>query len=269
VTFRCSSLRVARLASLNRWQAAGGHLAISALVGVAVLAAMVLVWYPPPYFEAAGGNDLVLLMLGVDVTLGPLLTFAVFNPTKGLGKLRFDLAVIGLCQVAALAYGVHVMFTARPAYLVYAVDRFDLVMANTLPDAEIAKAKPPYDRKPIGRPPTVGARLPDDPKLKEESLFLALGGVDLTQQPRFYVPYDAIAGDARERAQPIKALREINPQRRRTIDAAVRDSGRAEAGLAWLPARAPNRDFAVLVDASSGAIVDMVMADPWPPSRSP
>ena len=35
-----------------------------------------------PSFEAAGGNDLVLLMVGIDVALGPLLTFTVFNPGK-------------------------------------------------------------------------------------------------------------------------------------------------------------------------------------------
>jgi hypothetical protein len=251
------------LAGLNRWQASGSHLALSLIVGATVLAAMILVWYPPPYFEAAGGNDLVLLMVGVDVALGPLLTLAVFNPRKGMGKLRFDLAVIALFQLTALAYGVHVMFVARPAYLVFAVDRFDLVMANTLPDAELAKAPPPYDRRPLGKPPTVGARVPEDPKLKNESLDLALGGVDLTQQPRFYVRYDDIAKEAAARAQPLKALRGMNPNRQDRIDAAVRDSGRAEDELAFLAARAPNRDFAVIVDKSTGAIVDKLMLNPW------
>ena len=252
-----------KLASLNRWQAAGSHLVLSAIVGATVGAAMIFVWYPPPYFEAAGGNELVLLMLGVDVALGPLLTLAVFNPRKGMGKLRFDLAVIALFQVAALAYGVHVMFVARPSYLVFAVDRFDLVMANTLPDAELAKAPPPYNRRPIGKPPTVGAPVPDDPKLKEESLFLALGGVDLAQQPRFYVRYDEVAKEAAARAQPLKGLREVNPDQRDRIDAIVRDSGRAEGDLAFLAARAPNRDFVVIVDRSTGAIVDKVMLKPW------
>ena len=144
-----------KLASLNRWQAAGSHLALSAIIGATVLAAMIFVWYPPPYFEAAGGNDLVLLMLGVDVALGPLLTLAVFNPRKGMGKLRFDLAVIAFFQLAALAYGVHVMFIARPSYLVFAVDRFDLVMANTLPDAGaregVAAVRPAPDRQAADR----------------------------------------------------------------------------------------------------------------------
>ena len=252
-----------KLASLNRWQAAGGHLAISALIGAAVLAAMLLVWYPIPYFEAAGGNDLVLLMLGVDVTLGPLLTLAVFNPGKGMRQLRLDLAVIALFQLGALVYGVNVMFIARPAYLVFAVDRFDLVMANMLFDTELAKAKPPWNRRPVGKPPTVGARVPDDPKLKEESLFQALSGIDLTQQPRFFVRYDEIAMDAAARAKPIEALRRLNPGHPQQIDASVRDTGLPEAALGFLAAKGPNRDFVLIVDKANGAIVDKLMLKPW------
>lgn len=252
-----------RLSNLSRWQAGGGHLLISVAIGAAVLAAMILVWYPPPFFEATGGTGLVLLMIGVDVTLGPLLTTAVFNPAKGLGKLKFDLAVIGCCQIAALAYGIHVMYTARPAYLVFAVDRFDLVMANTIPPAELAKASPPWHRLPMGRPPTVGARIPDDPKLKDESLFLALGGVDLTQQPRFFVPYAEVARDAARKGRELAELKRGNPDRAEAIDAIVRASGRAESELRVLAARAPSRDFAVVVDAADGAIVDMTIARPW------
>ncbi len=252
-----------RLASLDRWQAGAGHLLVSAAIGAGVLASMILVWYPRPYFEAAGGNDLVLLMVGIDVALGPLLTFAVFNPAKGIGKLRFDLAVIGCCQVAALAYGVHVMFVARPAYLVFAVDRFDLVMANQLADAELAKAPPPWNARPRGRPPTVGARVPDDPALKEESLFIALGGADLPQQPRFYVPYAGVAPEAAARARPLPDLRRLNPDAAATIDRIVAASGRGEEALGFLPAAAPHRDFAVVVDRAGGAIVERVMLRPW------
>jgi len=252
-----------RLASLSRWQAGAGHLLLSVAIGAAVLAAMIFVWYPRPYFEAAGGNDLVLLMIGVDIALGPLLTLAVFNPGKGLRKLRFDLAVIAIFQLAALTYGIHVMFVARPAYLVFAVDRFDLVMNNQLFDAELAKAAPPWNRRPLAKPPTVGARVPADTKLKEESLFLALGGIDLPQQPRFFVPYDEVAADAAKHALPLADLRKLNPEAQARIDAIVAASARTEAQLGFLPARAPHRDFAVIVDRGSGAIVERVMLKPW------
>lgn len=258
-----SARYVLRLANISRWQAGGGHLLLSVAIGATVLTTMILVWYPPPFFEAAGGFGLVLLLFGVDVTLGPLLTTAVYNPAKGLGKLKFDLVVIGVLQLAALAYGIHVMYSARPAYLVFAVDRFDLVMANTLPATELAKAPPPWNRVPVGRPPTVGARVPDDPQLKEESLFLALGGVDLTQQPRFFVPYAEIASDAARKGREIAELKRGNPDRTEAIDAIVRASGRAESGLRYLAARAPSRDFAVIIDATDGAIIDMTIARPW------
>lgn len=256
-----------KLASISRWQAAGGHLTLSVVIGVSVLAAMILVWYPPPYFQASGGNDLVLLMTAVDVTLGPLLTLAVFNPAKGLGKLRFDLAVIALFQIGALAYGVHVMYTARPVYLVYAVDRFDLVMSNLLPDAQLAQASPPWNERPRGRPPTIGATLPTDPKAREESLFTALGGVDLPQQAKYYVPYAEVAQEAARRSRPIDDLRKLNPGRRDAIDAAVRDTGRDEQTLGFVGAAAPMRDFAVIVDRTSGEVRGMVLARPWEVGR--
>ena len=46
---------------------------------------------------------LILLMIGVDVVIGPLLTLIVFDPKKK--HLKFDLVVIAALQLAALAYG--------------------------------------------------------------------------------------------------------------------------------------------------------------------
>ena len=71
---------------MNLWQsklrAFGIHLSLSLLV--AALAAVVVfgVWYPYPYRDISGGRDLFLLIVGVDVVLGPLVTFTVFNPKK-------------------------------------------------------------------------------------------------------------------------------------------------------------------------------------------
>ena len=96
-----------KLARFNRRQAALIHLGISAAVALAIVATMLLVWYPSPWFAAAGGGTLLLLLVGVDVIIGPLLTFVVFDPAKK--SLVYDLAVIVMLQIAALVYGVHVM----------------------------------------------------------------------------------------------------------------------------------------------------------------
>src|SRR5207248_3174204 len=66
--------------AFTRWRASGLHLLISATIALAVLAAMLLVWYPRPLFEAAGGNDLLFILVSVDVAIGPLITLLIFKP---------------------------------------------------------------------------------------------------------------------------------------------------------------------------------------------
>src|SRR5690606_32812168 len=95
------------------------HLGISAAVAAVASALLMGVWYPPPYFRAAGAERLLLLVVAVDVTLGPLLTLIVFK--RGKPGLKFDLAAIGVAQLLALVYGFHVMLLSRPVFLVAAV----------------------------------------------------------------------------------------------------------------------------------------------------
>ena len=79
-------LGLARLASRPRaftWRVAD----VAALAAILVF----LVWYPGPFRELAGGRGLFVLLTSVDVVLGPLLTFAVFDRTKSRRHLRLDL----------------------------------------------------------------------------------------------------------------------------------------------------------------------------------
>jgi len=96
----------------------------------AVLVFMGTVWYRWPLFRIAGGSGLTLILAGVDMTLGPLITLVVFK--SGKKGLKFDLAVIALLQATALAYGVHVVYAARPVYLVFAFDRFNVMTAEDI-----------------------------------------------------------------------------------------------------------------------------------------
>ena len=89
----------------RRSRAAGWHLLISAAVAALAAALVFGLWYPGAYRHLSGGRGLFILVVTVDVILGPLLTFAVFNLKKGWPHLRRDLAIIGVIQLAGLAYG--------------------------------------------------------------------------------------------------------------------------------------------------------------------
>ena len=101
---------------MTRWKASAIHLGISAgdrRLGRGRGDAAGLV--PEPLFTATGGNDLVMILVAVDVVLGPLITLIVFNPAKPLQADRASTStVIAVLQLAALAYGIGVIAMARP-----------------------------------------------------------------------------------------------------------------------------------------------------------
>ena len=200
------------LASLNRWKASAIHLGLSALIALTVVTIMLLVWYPPPYFNAMGGQGLLKILVGVDVTLGPLLTLIIFNPKKK--SLRLDLSIIATVQLAALAYGVYIMFEARPVYTAFAMDRFDIVSANELDQVDLDAGPPEYRELPLTGPRVVGIRYPDKEKNTEEwnkLVFSGAAGKDVPQFPKYYVPYPDIAADVLKKAKPLSTLVKDKP----------------------------------------------------------
>jgi hypothetical protein len=249
------------LQNLNRWQAAPIHLAISAIIAAAVFAAMLLLWYPKPYFYAAGGKTLLMLLIGVDVIIGPLLTLIVFDPRKK--HLVYDLAVIAMLQVAALVYGAMIMFDARPVYVAFAGDRFELVEANAIDPEEAAKAKPDFRKLPLTGPQVVGTRLPFDPKERERLGFASMFGLSIGVFPQHYVPYTAVSRDAIAGAKPLSRLRAQHADRAADIDSWIAASGRPEASMRYLPLQARHGDMTVVIDAATGELRGVLPIDPW------
>ena len=250
------------LASLSRWRASALHLALSAAIATAVVTLMLAVWYPQHYFAAMGGATLVLLLIGVDVVIGPLITLIIFNPKKK--SLRFDLAVIAALQLAALAYGCSVMFDARPVYNVFVVDRFEVVAANGIDEASREKAAPEFRSAPLTGPKVIAARQPDDAKRQAEIVASAArGGDDVANLADLYVPYAQFRQDAARRARPLAELAKRQPQDAAAIRAFVAASGRPEDTIGFVPMKARNQDMAMVVDRKSGEIIGILPVYPW------
>lgn len=128
---------------MSRIKASLIHLCASLVIACAVGALILLMWYPGPYALIAGGSKLMLLVVGCDVILGPLLTLIVFNPTKQ--SLRRDIGVVLLIQLAALVYGIHVAAAARPVFGVLMSSTFDVIPANDLVPDDFQGATGPYN----------------------------------------------------------------------------------------------------------------------------
>lgn len=247
---------------MSNWKAGLIHFCISVPVVVIAALTMVVVWFPPPLFQAAGGQHLILILAGVDVVIGPLLTLLVYQ--QGKRTLKFDLAVIGIIQVGALLYGVHTIFLARPAYIVFAVNQFEVVTAADIPAEEQLKAHlPEFRHSPAGRFRVVAARLPESIEEQQRILFASLVGHDLPHFPQHYISYDRAMKQIAARAAPVAELKKLNPGREQQIERWIERNGRSTETVRFLPVRAVKRDFTALIDAQSGQLLDFALFTPW------
>lgn len=247
---------------MNRYKAALIHFSLSILAAAVASGLLLGLWYPPPYFQAGGADRLLLLVVCVDVILGPLLTLIVFDKRKP--ELKRDLTIIVALQVVALAYGFHVMLQSRPVFLVAAVDRFIVVSANQLEPADLAQARKPEWRKLSWTGPVlVSAERPVAVDDRNEMMFSALAGKDIEQYPRFYVDYQQEASGLLQRAHPLSRLRTMNPDDAGKIDAWLKRNNRAEESVVWLPIIARMGDITMLLDKETGEPLGAIALDPW------
>ena len=100
------------------------------------------VWYPLPLAKAVGVTHIFLMMLTIDVIIGPLLSLLVYK--EGKKSLKFDLMVIIIIQLSALCYGIYSIEQGRPAWLVYNVDRIELVRKNEIIQGDFKNIQPQF-----------------------------------------------------------------------------------------------------------------------------
>lgn len=242
---------------MSRFRASGFHLVISLLVGLVLLALSWFMWYPAPMLMAIGGHEIFLLVVGIDVVLGPLLTLVVFK--SGKKTLKFDLAVIALLQIAALVYGVSTLLEARPAYVAALGDKFQVIQATEVTDANLAKAKTSL---PWWGPRWVGTKAPTGRyDIDAVNDVTAVGG-GRGHFPQIHVPYDSMAKELIQRAQPIAALKKINSAQAAEIDAWLAKHGYTEQTAKFQPIKISASEFVVMIDAKTAAVIGIAPFKP-------
>lgn len=246
----------------ERGRAAAVHLLAS--LGIAAVAAVLVlgVWFPHPYRHVAGGIGLFTLLVSVDVVLGPLLTFAVFNRAKPRTELVRDLGIIVLLQLAALGYGLSTAFQARPVFLVYEVDRFRVVTAADIEPAELAEAPPGLRGLPWRGIRVIGTRAPRDNQEMLASIDSALAGRDISMLPGWW---QDLGPDnhrqMRAKARSLEVVRARAGDATGELDRLVAGSGVPPEQVVALPLVGREGDWSVLLDARDLRIIGYLPID--------
>ena len=247
---------------MSRWKAASIHLSISIAVGLLTLALLFLVWFPQPYFKAAGGEHLIIVLLGVDLVLGPLLTLILFR--SGKRGMVFDLWMIGIVQSTALVYGLYVIAEARPVFIVAAVDRFNVISAADLAPEDLAQgSKPEFRALSWTGPRLVAARLPTEIEERNQLVLQGPGGKDVQDYPKYYVDYSEASANLLARAKPLAELRKTHPESATVLDKWLGEHARQDETVRWAPIVARKNSLTMLLDAQTGEVLVALPVYPW------
>lgn len=233
------------------------HIGLSLVLGVLAALLVFGLWFPYPYREIAGGWDLFVLVMLVDICCGPLLTFVVFNNKKPRKELLRDLSLIGVVQLAALFYGIYAVSMARPVHLVFEVDRFRVVSVADIELADLQYAPRDLQSLSLTGPTLIAARVP---KSGDEDFFraveLGMQGIEVSFQPKYWQPYIDKKEEVLKRAKSIAELKKKNSDKLEIISSAVNDTGLAEAAIGYFPLQGRvQSDWVVFIDLQNASVV--------------
>jgi len=245
----------------DRLKASALHMGLS--LCIAALAALLVfaVWYPNPYREISGGRELFLLLVAVDVVLGPLITLAVFNRRKPRSELRRDLAVVGLIQLAALGYGLWSVAVARPVHMVFEYKNFRVVHAVDVPPELLPQTPAGVEALPLTGPTLLGLRPFKDSKESLDATMAALQGLTLSSRPDLWQPYEKSVPEVLKVAKPVTELKVRFADQAAAIDRVLTQAGRTPQNTVYVPMAGRKSFWTVFLDASSAQVVATIPLD--------
>lgn len=236
----------------DKIKAASIHLGISFILALFCFLAVFLIWYPHPLVKATGVGTLFLMMLGIDLILGPAFTFIVYKKFKK--TLKFDLCVIALIQLSAMGYGVYSMYEGRPVWIAFTVDRFELVRANdVIINSENYQApwlSPEYI--------DVETRAKTAKEQLDMMLSEAQSNISPAQQSKHHRSFDFAKPKIAQKALNLAELKNYNDSKE--VDHILQKYPQATA---WFPLKASIVDMVVLVNRQKGEVVKIVDLRPW------
>jgi hypothetical protein len=240
------------------------HLLSTLVIAGAAAALVFLVWYPDPFQTMSGGFKFFLLITACDIVLGPLLSLVVYNSRKTRRALIFDYTFIGIVQIAAIAYGLFTIVNARPVYVAFVKDRFEIVAAKEIAAEDLAAGTPPYASLPMWGPKLIGTQAPTDVKGHNELVFSgAMSGKDMQVMPKYYVSYETVIDEVKERAEPLATLESRHPDAKALLSQAVEELGVDASHVRWLPVRTKGEFWTALIDAETWHPARYIPLDPY------
>jgi hypothetical protein len=197
----------------------------------------------------------------VNLIVGPGLSTLLYKPGKK--GLIFDLIVIACVEIAILAWGMYEILERRPAFVVFAVDRFEAVTISEvdvepLQNSQLA-VRPGYT------PRLIYAELPTDVDVMNRLIneTVLQGMQDIDRRPEFWKPYAQGIAFIKGAAKPLSGLLSAGDVRAGSITQWLARQDLPVDAFLYSPVRGRIADGMMILHADIGYPVAMLAIDPW------
>ena len=247
-----------------RLKALGLHLLSSGIVLAVILGSLFMGWYRWPGWYLADAMTVVIVLVSVDVVLGPLLTFVVAKASKSRRELTRDISIIVVIQLCALIYGTVSLWNGRPLYYAFSESVLQLVQAYDI-DAEqsrLGRDKNP-ELAPHGYslPRWIWAPLPQNPDERQKIVGAAIsGGDDVISMPQYFKPWEQGLPSLREHLKKPDAVAYFGPAEKKILKDRMRAAGISTDEINSMPLSGRGRPLLAVFDLKTLKIVALFKA---------
>jgi hypothetical protein len=215
------------------------HLLSSATVLTLILGSLYFGWYRWPGWHLTDVKTVVLVMVCVDVVLGPTLTFIVASKNKTRRVLTRDIGIIVVVQLCALIYGSVSLWNGRPLYYAFSENILQLVQAYDI-DAKEADAgrrqNPGLAPHWYSLPRWIWAPLPQDADESRKILISAVtGGDDVISMPRYFKPWEDGLPSLRSRLKNVDDVAYFAKSEKKKLKERMKAAGLPDDKLNTMP----------------------------------
>ena len=233
---------------------------------------VVSLWYPGIWAVELGGYKLVVMIVLLDLCIGPVCVGLSYKNHKSRREKTFDISVITLCQLAFFSWVAWTISISRPVFIVFDTDRFEMAV-----DQDIDRSKLPETGAFSTIPFLSSARMaivdlettvPDENERIEVNND-AVFGVDISKVPKYYVPYEGKYLDkVLAKANGYDAFTKTD-ETKNMANEIMKKHQLSESEFKWLPIRyfSPQEQgqlfMTVIIDPKTAEIIDYIEIDPY------
>jgi hypothetical protein len=235
------------------------HLLSSAAVLTLILGCLYFGWYRWPGWYLTDVTKVVVVMICVDVVLGPTLTLIIANQKKSRRELTRDIGIIVAVQLCALTYGSVSLWSGRPLYYAFSENVLQLVQAYDI-DANEAKLgrqqNPALAPHWYSLPRWIWAPLPEDPDQRGKIVTAAVsGGDDVISMPRYFKRWEDGLPSLRKQLKKVDDVGYFAKGEKNKLKEKIKSTGMSDDQLDTMPLTGRGHPLLAVIDPKSLKIV--------------